>query len=236
MAKPYIEYHIKKFLEELRIYNHYFDVTFLEQERLVKAIQDRHDEIGRSFDYEHDDDCEVWSRAHEEILGSDEVWISEHELFIIGGYCMIFFHAFERFLEDVFDLVSKRSLPEMLKKQITSKQRKAINKVLKDDKLDTFACFCDIFPGVKTARGYKKVSELNIVCNVFKHGSGSALKRLKKIRPDITKHLEDRLSLTLRPFREHGLKVERKMIYEYFAAIRTFLFEVFDIKETINND
>lgn len=102
MVEPHIEYHIQKFFEELKTYVYYFDVTFSEQKRLAKAIQNKHDEIGRNFDYENDDDGTVWSRAHEEILGSDEVWISEHELFIVGGYCIVIFHAFERFLEEVF--------------------------------------------------------------------------------------------------------------------------------------
>ncbi len=230
MAEPHIEYHIQKFLEELKTYVHYFDITFTEQKRLAKAIQNRHDAIARNFDYENDDDGTVWSRAHEEILGSDEVWITEHELFIVGGYCTTIFHAFERFLEEVFDLVVKRSLPEMLKKQITIKQKRAIEKVLKDDKLDTFNCFCDIFPQVKTIRGYREVNELNTVCNVFKHGRGPALKRLKKIRPDITRHLEEMFFSTLRPFRGYGLTVEQKMVYEYVEAIKTFLAQVFGIK------
>jgi len=229
MAEPYIEYDIKKFLEELKTYAYYFRITFLEQERLAKAIQDKHDEIGHAYDYEHGDDGEVWSRAHEEVLGSDEVWITEHELFIVGGYCIIIFHAFERFLEYLFDFVLKRDLPEMLKKQITDKQKEAIRKVLKDDKLDTFSCFCDIFPEVKVANGYMKVSELNAVCNVFKHGKGPALERLKIIRPDITKHLDDMFSSTLRPFRGHGLSIEQKLVNEYVDAIKEFLFDVFGV-------
>lgn len=232
MARPHIEHHIRAFLEELKTYKHYFDITFREQERLAKAIQDKHDEIGANFDYEHDDDGTVWSRSHDDVLGSDEVWITEHELFIIGGYCIIIFHAFERFLEEIFDMVTSRDLAEMLKEKVTSRQKKAIEKVLKEGKLDQFSSFCDIFPETKTVKAYGKVDELRIVCNVFKHGKGHSLEELKKIRPDITKPLSDGLFFggLSRPFRGYGLHIKREVVYEYVDAIKAFLFEVFDIE------
>ena len=230
MAEPHIEQHILMFLEELKTFIRYFNITLLEQKRLAQAVQNKHDEIGRSFDYENDDDGIVWSRANEKVLGNDEVWITEHKLFIIGGYFIIIFHAFERYLEDIFDLAVKHELPDMLKNGITAEQRKAIEGVLKADKLDTLGSFFDIFPEAKNVKEYKKVCELRTVCNVFKHGRGSALERLKKIRPDITKHLDYSFSRLLRPFREYSLNVEPKMIYEYVDSIKAFLFQVFDIK------
>lgn len=232
MASPHIEYHIRAFLEELRTYKHYFDVTFREQERLAKSIQDKHDEIAANFNYENDDDGIVWSRSHDAVLGSHEVWITEHELFIIGGYCIIIFHAFERFLEEVFDMVASRDLPEMLKETVATRQRKAIEKVLEEGKLDKFSIFCDIFPETKNIKAYGKVDELRIVCNVFKHGKGHSLEELKKIRPDITKPLSDGLSFgeLSRPFRGYSLHIKREVVYEYVDAVQSFLFEVFDIE------
>ncbi len=232
MAEAYIEYHIQKFFEELKIYVHYFNITFSEQKKLAKAIQDKHDEIGSDFDYENDDDGTVWSRAHEEILGTDEVWITEHELFIVGGYCIIIFHAFERFLEELFELIIKHQLSSMLISKITQEQKKAIEEVVKNDKLETFDCFCRIFPDIRKAKGYEKVYELNTICNVFKHGRGGALRRLKKIRPDITQHLGEMFSPALRPFRGYDLtNIKQNMIYEYVDAIKTFLTGVFGVTE-----
>lgn len=123
-----VEYHIREFFEELKTYKHYFDIKIKEQERLSQAIQDKHDEIAIGFDYENDDDGTVWSLAHENILGSDNVWITEHELFIIGGNCIIIFHAFERFLEEIFDLIFKRDLPQMLKRLVSKNQKRLLRK------------------------------------------------------------------------------------------------------------
>ena len=231
MVKPYIENHVKKFFDELSTYKYYFGITLKEQDKLAKAIQDRHDEIAKGFDYENDDDGIVWSRAHEDVMGSDEVWISEHELFIVGGYCIIIFHAFERYLEDAFDLIIKSDLPEMLNTAISVYQKRAIEKVLKSGKLDQFSSFCDIFPSVKTVKAYEKTYELNVICNVFKHGTGRSLELLRKIRPDVTRYLDDKISLsrTVRPFRGYDLRVKREMVYEYLDAIKGFLIKVFDI-------
>src|SRR4030067_1182556 len=49
------------------------------------------------------------------------------------------------------------------------------NKVVLGDKLEQFLNLVDIFPEIKTLSSYKKLNELRLVCNVFKHGTGKSM-------------------------------------------------------------
>lgn len=81
---------------------------------------------------------------------------------------------------------------------------------------------CFSFHGIdiESLQSWDKVNELRLLCNVIKHGDGSAAKKLYKIRPDLFKSEDtDMLRLYKTTLLDHVIQVTEEDLQSYSDAL-----------------
>lgn len=141
MSVYWVEYQIREFFGEIEVYKHYFQSSIKEQERLFREIEKQYTKISKVFDDESNDGSIPWEEANKKILGTDSLLVSSHINFIVGGHCIILFHSFERFSEEIFRYGYIKELPSILNEKISTELRRKIKKIIEKDKLETFYDF-----------------------------------------------------------------------------------------------
>lgn len=221
MSKEYIDLMIEVFVDELKYFNHYFNVIRAEINEKGKCLEDEFKRISPQYDPEFTDESEVWSQAYQNVFGTDNFPLDFHLPSMTAGFCIIIYHAFERFLEEIFEQLKISNLEHLKSISIDP------NKVVLGDKLEKFQNFVDIFPQIKTLSSYKELNELRLVCNVFKHGTGPSMTQLKAERPDMFKWSSLFDYTNIRPLAGMDINISENDFSGYLKAINLFLEEVF---------
>ena len=162
-------------------------------------------------------------------MGSDLFPPYRHESALTGGYSIIIYHAFERFLELIVDYHLKEGFATIMNEQIDKKRSDKMKSIIDNSsKLETFGELVILYPAIKQYKSYPKLHELFLACNVFKHGSGRSTTALAELRPDLFKHIFMGVSGTgLRPLSGWGVELVKEDFYSYVTAIKLFLKEAF---------
>ncbi|MFA5287561.1 MAG: hypothetical protein WC394_04770 [Candidatus Omnitrophota bacterium] len=231
-------YLCKDFIWEMNIFQYYFDVAIAKEKQLeVEVDNERLNLINRlSINYDDDDDCEhcdgdvvaekkkdVWLKAVENVIGNEAYPPYVHVPFIVGGFCTIMFHSFERLLESIFIKYLKKDIKKLFNSRINKKR---LTKFLKrKNKPDYLSEWKEICPSITKSPCFSKLEELNLVCNVFKHGRGDSYNKLKLIRPGLFRFHKQEVGY-LCPSKGWDLILTENDFKQYFIAIKLFLKEL----------
>lgn len=233
------------FVWELNTFNIYFKAAILKEKELEAEVVNERELIINKLenpdmfeddDYEEDEGYsvkekkDVWLKAVENVIGHSAYPPYIHVPFIVGGFCIVMFHSFERFLENIFIKYINEDIDRLFDSHINKKSlAKFLNKKKKPDYL------CDwkvIYPQITKLPSFNKLEELNLVCNVFKHGKGDSYNKLRFIRPDLFKFHKPE-SGYLRPSKGWDMNLTEKDFDEYFFAVKSFLKEAFPQKNLL---
>lgn len=219
----------EEFAQEIAMFEHYFHTVNSEAANINKKIVEEHERISSEYDYETGDDGVVWSQATANVMGSDAFPPYRHESALAGGYSIIIYHAFERFLELIVDYHLKEDFATIMNEPIDKKRKDKMKGIIdSSDKLETFDQLVILYPGIAQYQSYAKLRELCLVCNVFKHGSGRSMEALAALRPDLFRNSFMGISgKGIRPLSGWGVDLVKEDFDNYVNAIRVFLKEAF---------
>ena len=187
-------------------------------DQLDKDLQCEYARLLPHADPEYADAGDIAAQAIKNVLGADTCIIPDaQKRGAISGYCVVVYHHFERFLEDI---VKSMKPPK-------SKELEKFN-------LDIFfKCYAQFEKSVHC----KKIDELRYVVNYIKHGRGKAERELRKrrpdyfvehfIHPDFVEHVRElRQEKTLKPLAGDDLRIQSDDFLTYCEAMKSFGREV----------
>jgi hypothetical protein len=185
------------FTIEVDMYAKHLSYVLRELDMQDKKIREEFDSIQGDFDPEYTDEATVWEKATENILGARTWFIPEFQkVGAIAGYCIILFHLFERFLEEI--------------------------SYLKDgDRVPSYLDFKTKYPAFASNPSFDKLDELRLIANYCKHGKGSAETGLTAKRPDYFEPFGNKL--VPKPLSGYDIKISQDDFNKYVAAIKDFV-------------
>lgn len=195
------DYLFKTFLFELDMYDKHLLYIFERLDSLDNLIKTEFDKIQDNYDPNFDDEIDVWNKSTEKVLGNSMTFIPEFQkVGAIAGYCIIIFHLFERFLEDIAYFKNAQ-------------------------RLDSYCQFITAYPIFKENTDiYKKIDELRLVVNYCKHDKGSAEQDLRKKRPDYFNQFSIQSETTaLKPLSGYDIAISQNDFNEYISNIKAFV-------------
>lgn len=191
------------FIIELDMYHSHLEYVLKELDLLEGKIEAEFERIQYNYDPESTDESEVWEQATENVLGKSTLFIPYFQkVGAIAGYCIVIFHLFERFLEEI--------------------------SYLKDDGgIQNFKGFIEAYPQFVQSTVCRKLDELRLVANFCKHGRGAAEGALRKERPDYFETGVIKFSKTpLRPLSGYDIKITSTDFGNYVHCIKDFVVEI----------
>ncbi|MSR78179.1 MAG: hypothetical protein EXS63_08175 [Candidatus Omnitrophica bacterium] len=188
----------ESFVIELRMFGKHLQLILLNISSIEDKIQQESEEIRSRIYPEYHDEGDVRWKAEKKVMGE----FADFDIFrqksgAIAGYCVIIFHLFERFIEEVNLFLDCNG------------------------KIKQFVQFKDKYADVSGLPGCSLIDELRLLCNVCKHGTGPAYEELKKTRPDYF----DRTGLRFSPIKllaGYDLNIEEEDFLKYSKAITDF--------------
>lgn len=196
-----------EFLTELDMYTQHLQYVFERLSKIQAQIQEEHDLIAEGTDYETTDDGDVWYQAEKKVLGKDTMFSPPFQkIGAISGYCVIVYHLFERFLEEI----------GRFKGAITT------------ERFDLPDFFKKGMPALKGHPSYAKIEELWYVVNFVKHGKGWSEQKLRAMRLDYFRLRSGPPwpHETLKPLSGYDLEIELEDFGVYVQSIKDMTAEI----------
>jgi hypothetical protein len=191
-----------EFLAELEMYCTHLDCVLKMLDEQELKIHEEYSRIQGDYDPESYDEGQVWYQAELNVLGKSTMFTPPFsKMGAIAGYCIVVFHLFERFLEEVCRLWG-HSISEK------------------------FCCgeFIRLFPDFEVVPAASKINELGLLVNYSKHGKGRSQDQLAQIRPDYFRTTTlGFLPGTLKPLSGYHLEISRADFDNYANSIREFV-------------
>lgn len=187
---------IKSFLFELKMYSEHLKWILGRIKGLDDTIRDEYEKIQNNYNPEQTDEGEVFAQAADNVLGGSTFPPHFQRSGAISGYCILIYHLMERFLEDVSAIISHSTC-------LTN----------------SFPKFMEVYPDFKKESFYPKLDELRLLCNVCKHGKGSAEKKLREKRPNYFREI---YYFHIAPLSGYDLIIDFVDFEEYLEAIKQF--------------
>ncbi len=196
----------EEFLTELGMYSAQLGYVLDKLAQIQQQIQDEYERIEGDYNPEYHDAGDVWYQAAKNILGVDTMF-SPHfqKAGAMGGYCIIVYHLFERFLEEVCRL---RDIPFIGEFHLPK--------------------FFEAVPTLKVHPSFSSIEELKDLVNFCKHGRGDAETALRKNRPDYFTFTPNPPweHETLKPLSGYDLEIDPKDFEGYVSEIKKMVTEI----------
>ena len=195
-----------EFLTELDMYSAQLGYVLDKLAQIEQQIRDEYERIEDNYNPEYHDAGDVWYQAAKNVLGVDTMFAPHFQKSgAIGGYCIIVYHLFERFLEELCRI-----------KQISFADEFHLPK------------FFESFSVLKSHPSFASIQELKDVVNFCKHGRGIAETVLRKRRPDYFKFNPDPPweHETLKPLSGYDLEIQPEDFKAYVSEMRKMTAEI----------
>lgn len=194
---------LEEFIVEVDMYTMHLSYVLQELEVIDKKIRDEFEHIQYDYDPEHIDEVTVWEKAVENIIGTITWFIPPfQQVGAIAGYCIVLFHLFERFLEEITSIKDCVGVGSYL--DFKSKYQELASKP-----------------------SFDKLDELRLIANYCKHGKGSAESGLRVKRPDYFESFDKKL--IPKPLSGYDIKISQRDFDSYVIAIKDFVNAVREI-------
>lgn len=218
-----LNYFMEIFVDELSIFEHYFNVLKSEIDKKGELLEQEYERIESSSDDENMHPSTIWDEANKKLFGTGNFPFPFHMASIAGGFCIIIYHAFERFLQEFVEQLKAIDIDYYKELSIEP------SKVELGKSIDKFYDLAKLIPKIQEYSSYKKIDELRNVCNVFKHGTGSSLRQLETLRPDMVRWSSSDFGRDIiRPFAGVDIELKEDDFYEYLKSLKQFLEEAFN--------
>ena len=194
---------LEDFVVEVDMYAKHLSYVLRELEISDKKIRDEFNRIQGDYDPEYTDEATVWEKAAENVLGARTWFIPQfQQVGAIAGYCIVLFHLFERFLEEISFLKYGAGVQSYLD-------------------------FKSRYPELASKPSFDKLDELRLIANYCKHGKGSAESNLRAKRPDYFEPFGKKL--IPKPLSGYDIKISQDDFNSYVTAVKDFVNAVKEI-------